>query len=40
VQTRVVLNQPVSTRPFSVVGVIMIMYKAGTPSLSAEFASG
>jgi hypothetical protein len=38
-QTGVVLNQPVSAWPVSVVGVIMIMYKVGTPSLSAEFAS-
>jgi hypothetical protein len=40
VQTGVVLNQPVSARPVSSVGIIMIMYKAGTPSLSADFASG
>jgi hypothetical protein len=39
VQTGVVLNQPVSARPVSSVGIIMIMYKAGTPSPSADFAS-
>ncbi len=37
VQTGVVLNQPVSARPVSSVGIIMIMYKAGTPSLFSRF---